>query len=299
MVVKIMDKKTLKLDSVLTASSNIKSFVENNGRLPNYVTIEDQKYSMDHYLYMSSSIIASEGIGTLNRLTLEKDPKYYVNAVKQSDKPVPRTIKADIDKKTFYDMAGRTSNYITKNKKAPSFVSSKYGDVQFQSTVYAWAKILDYYKKNKVMPNYVSLNVAKTSELANYVPVFSLNTGKFTKKVTHGNETFYIPENYKLHEKERYSGHKYYAYTNGNDYICIEFLPGFTLNELLSHHKKDSQYSNIKEKITYNGCTGYTAVYTTTDYVTNVFIFKKNGKTFVIQIDKKLNFKECITKIIG
>ena len=175
-----------KADSILTASSNIKAFVEKNGQLPNYITIENKKYSMDQYLYISSYSISSErgmhplnsdGSVQLSSYTFSTWMKHDIlcygkNEIKKANKPTPRTIKADIDILTVYDMAIRTHNYISKNKKTPNVISSKYGDVQFQTAIYAYAKVLDYYKKNKAMPKYVSLNVAKTSKLAKYMPNF-------------------------------------------------------------------------------------------------------------------------------
>ena len=156
-------------DSVLTASTNIKLFVEKNGQLPNFVVMGNKKYSMEQYLYASSNYIFSAQIGALNKAYLYDDEK---QKVKKSSKPTPRTIKANIDMQTYSNMALRTANFISRNEKAPSVISSKYGDLQFQTAVYGFAKVLDYYKKNKVMPKYVSLNVAKTSKLAKNMPNF-------------------------------------------------------------------------------------------------------------------------------
>jgi hypothetical protein len=50
-------------------------------------------------------------------------------------------------------MATRTSNYISKNKKIPSLIGSKYENMQSKSVVHDYTKILDYYDKNKTIPN--------------------------------------------------------------------------------------------------------------------------------------------------
>jgi len=156
---------TLITDDVLKASTNVKDYVEKNGQLPNYVTITGKKYNMEQYIYINSKLIVGECIGGKKAVTTDFK-KHNIN------KPKITPIKANIDKKTFYDMNGRVTNYMDKNGKAPSHVTSKYGDVQFQAHIYSNAKILDYYKKNKVMPNYVSLNLPKNSKLLNYMPKY-------------------------------------------------------------------------------------------------------------------------------
>ena len=156
---------TLKTSDVLQSSTNIKVFVENNGQLPNYVTITGKKYNMEQYIFISSQLIAGEGIAGNNAVASDFK-KHNIN------KPKIIPIKADIDKKTFYDMNMRVVDYMDKKGKAPAYVTSKYGDVQFQAHIYSNTKILDYYKKNKVMPNYVSLNLTKNSKLLNYMPKY-------------------------------------------------------------------------------------------------------------------------------
>ena len=156
---------TLKTNDVLQSSTNIKVFVEKNGQLPNYVTISGKKYNMEQYMFISSQLIAGEGIAS-NKAVASDFKKHNIS------KPKIIPIKANIDKITFYDMNLRVVDYMNNNGKAPAHVTSKYGDVQFQAHIYANAKILDYYKKNKIMPNYVSLNLSKNSKLLNYMPKY-------------------------------------------------------------------------------------------------------------------------------
>jgi len=161
----------LKTSECLEASTFVKNFVDKEGTLPNYVMIWGEEYSMEEYMYISSNMIAAESKSALKDFTPAlkrvEDGKHVL-----VDKPVITPINANIDKNTFYDMNQRVANYFVNNNKAPSYVSSKYGNVQFQAHIYANSKILDFYKKNKVMPNYVSLNLTKNSELLNYMPEY-------------------------------------------------------------------------------------------------------------------------------
>jgi hypothetical protein len=88
------------------------------------------------------------------------------------DTPKITPINADIDKSTYCDMNKRVVDYIINNNKAPSYVTSKYGNVQFQAHIYSNSKILNYYRDNDVLPNYVSLNLDKNNKILTYLPKF-------------------------------------------------------------------------------------------------------------------------------
>jgi len=156
---------TLNTKDVLQASTNVKAFVEKESQLPNYITITDKKYNMEQYIFISSKLIFSESIGGSKAVTSDFK-KHNIS------KPGITPIKANIDKQTFYTMNRNVVAYMDKNGKAPLYVASKYGNVQFQAHIYSNAKILDYYKKNKIMPNYVSLDLTKNSKLLNYLPKY-------------------------------------------------------------------------------------------------------------------------------
>lgn len=113
--------------------------------MPNYLIklqLKIKKYSMDQYLFISSNFILIQSKG-------KGDSFCYDYEVKKANKPITLIIKANIDKQTFYDMAFRSSKYILTNKITPSLIRFKYGAVQFQTAVYAYAKLIDYSKKNK------------------------------------------------------------------------------------------------------------------------------------------------------
>ena len=155
----------LNKNDCLLASTNVKNFIEKEGRLPNYVTITGKKYSMEQYMYISSQFIPAEGVAGSKAVFID------FKKVKV-DTPKITPIKANIDKTTFYDMNMRVANYFIKNNKAPSYVASKYGNVQYQAHIYANAKILNYYRVNKVMPNFVSLDIGKNSKILSYLPKY-------------------------------------------------------------------------------------------------------------------------------
>jgi len=156
---------TLKITDCLLASTNVKNFTEKNERLPNYVTIAGKNYSMEQYMYISSNLLLAISIAGFNSVAS------VIKKVKV-DTPKITPIKANIDKITFFDMNERVYRFFMENNKAPSYVSSKYGDVQYQAYIYSNSKILNYYRVHKVIPNYVSLNLSKNSRILTYLPKY-------------------------------------------------------------------------------------------------------------------------------
>jgi len=154
---------TLNTNDCLQSSTDLKNFIEREGQLPNYVKISESIYLMEEYMYISSRFIFAICLAGSNAIA--SDFKRV-----GVDNPKITPIKANIDKATFCDMNNRVADYFIQNDRAPSYVSSEYGNVQFQAHIYANAKILDFYKKNKVLPNYVSLNLDANSKILTYLP---------------------------------------------------------------------------------------------------------------------------------
>ena len=137
---------TMNTKTFLNASTNVKNWIEANGKLPAYVTISGKQYSMSIYLGMASNAIASYQINAL------KDILPISNA-KEPLKPYGDNITGTINSSQYYDMAKRTNDFCVKNGRAPSAVGLEKADMNYQTTVYLFSKILDHYNKNNTMPS--------------------------------------------------------------------------------------------------------------------------------------------------
>ena len=155
----------LSQSAIFEASKVVKSYVVKNGKLPNSVTISDIKFSMPEYQYLVSRAIALKYSKSSSSVTI-------IWNVKNPSKPSGSNIKKTISKSRYYDLAKRTYKFISKNKKAPNYINSKYGKIQYQTAIFGLAKVAAYISShNKVPPN-LSLNVKKNSKLNKYKPNF-------------------------------------------------------------------------------------------------------------------------------
>lgn len=151
--------KNVDTKSVLAASTTVKNYIESQNKLPNFITIDNKNYTMPCFMYIISNLISSHGLTALNA----KTP--VIENISKPDSPSGNSINAKISPADYYDISNRISVYITKYNKAPNFVNSKYGKIQYQTAIYGLVKILDYYNKNKVFPTSLTLNIKNTHKI--------------------------------------------------------------------------------------------------------------------------------------
>ncbi|MGL6298634.1 MAG: transglutaminase-like domain-containing protein, partial [Methanobacteriaceae archaeon] len=158
---------SLSHSSILSGASSVSTYVKKNGKLPNSITINKYKFSMPEFLYLLTK--ATENTYKNNKNSIEV--KYDINNPKKASGA--NIIKKYFTKADYYDTAKRLSSYITKYKEAPNFASTKIGKMQYQTLIYSYAQILDYYKKYKKLPTKQLVNVKTTSALNKNLPKYT------------------------------------------------------------------------------------------------------------------------------
>ena len=144
-IITVVDKITLK--EIITASQNVKKFIENNGELPNTVKIGSVTYSTAEYVYLACQ-------ATIN---LKNNVKTDIN-IKQVNSPT--NPKAASNLGNLYDYLSVAKSIVnTCNSKGimPDSVSSNIGTIGYNGLVYAIARTVAFYGDNGIMPNYVTI----------------------------------------------------------------------------------------------------------------------------------------------
>ncbi|GLI12531.1 hypothetical protein MARBORIA2_16210 [Methanobrevibacter arboriphilus] len=155
---------------VLSASKNLKTYIEKNKKLPNYITIGNCKYSMEEYMSISSATIVYKNKKSKSNIVV----KYGVKSPKS---PTGSSISGKLTKKQYSTYASNVNRYINKYNIAPNYASTKLGKIKFQTFIYGNSKILAWSKDNKgILPNTLTLKVSKTHSMNRYVPKFPKNT---------------------------------------------------------------------------------------------------------------------------
>ena len=184
-----------------TASSGVKNYTAIHGHLPGYVYISGKNVTTPSFL----------NIVTTYTVELSKSTKTPVTITSVSKPITPSGPATGMLKKTEYvTIANNIKNYINLHKVAPNYASSSLGHIRYESLVYMYSRIINYYQNNNMLPNYVGVNyiagvdskgviisssidkvapkVSSTSSLNNSVGISLTSpiTIKFTENITSG-----------------------------------------------------------------------------------------------------------------
>ncbi|MGB9979555.1 Ig-like domain-containing protein [Methanobacterium sp.] len=170
-------------DQVINASSVVKSYVETNHTLPNTVNVGGNQVSMPQFLELSTTALLNINSNSNAPIALGN----YNSAAAPSENITSR----NITKTEYLDIANRVKSYIDFNGQAPNYATqTSTGDtIRFESMVYMYSKILNYYKTNNVLPNYVSVNAWSTISTTNSANVIGSTSYGYVEKKVYGNQS--------------------------------------------------------------------------------------------------------------
>ena len=129
------------------AASRVKTSYETNKKLPNYVTIRNVQVTMPQFLNLLSTDIIQTSQGSTKSIPLKN--------VETPSNPTGTTKGGILQKTEYINLAKETKNTIDTTGKAPNNVKTSIGQIKFQTLVYIFAKVMNFYKNNDRLPNYV------------------------------------------------------------------------------------------------------------------------------------------------
>ena len=168
------------------AAGVVKNTVETKNSLPPNVTIGNTKVSNSQFLYLLTT--ATKNIANNNKTAINlKSVSYPTNP--------SETVKSGTLNKTQYiTIASSINTYIKSNGKLPNYVNTALGTMKYESLIYIYSKILNYYNTYKVLPNTVSVkswySLTNPSTLGN--PAHLNGTAKFSSTLLGKNSLGYV-----------------------------------------------------------------------------------------------------------
>ena len=143
------------ITQVSTAAASVKSYIETNHKLPNYVTIGTSQITMPQFLQLLVTSLLQINSGTNTAM--------IIGSIKSPTSPTGSYMYGNVYKTEYISIAQSIKSYINSNGVAPNYSSSSLGNIQYESLVYIYSKILNYYKTNGVLPNYVLVDSSVTN----------------------------------------------------------------------------------------------------------------------------------------
>ncbi len=161
---------TVTLKQILTASSNLKSYIDTYCSLPSSVSVGGNSINTAQYFKLACDAIIDLNDGnsnstyTVESVSMPSSPsdavsssfKIYVTKYKGSSMSGSRHYDSYTDmseRNSEFMEDGIATNYCEYEKSRSSTIK-----VGFENLVYSWAKILNYYNENGSLPNYVTVD---------------------------------------------------------------------------------------------------------------------------------------------
>ncbi|MGL4670080.1 MAG: transglutaminase-like domain-containing protein [Methanobacteriaceae archaeon] len=245
-------KVSLSQKTIMDSASTLKTYTEKNGKLPNYITIEGEKFSIPEILYLYSKTVTKQYSKKYSSVKI-------IHSVKNPTNPHGTSLNKNISKKEINTIATNTANYISKNKIAPNYAINSFGKIQYQTLVYGFAKVLTVIKTKKTFPNYVNWNVKSTHSMNKYLPIYPQITN--VNKISY-NSSESIEEIIKLSIDSRinspYKGESLVAYlkaaTNcqSNDTAIINLAKNITAKSKTNKEKAVAIFNWVRDNIKYD-----------------------------------------------
>ena len=149
--INVISDKVFTFDHIMTGAKNLRSHVEKNGLLPSAVTVNTIRLDIPTYSYLLSKAIQEVNSGKKGNIAIIDIDSNYTN--NGSTK-----IKADLNKDGYLALINTLINKSATNGKIPSYITTPIGNVSPNLYIFGLSKVLDFYRLNNRLPNYVTLN---------------------------------------------------------------------------------------------------------------------------------------------
>ncbi|MGL6298264.1 MAG: hypothetical protein ACRC1M_03745 [Methanobacteriaceae archaeon] len=166
-VAKTVTKPTkLSQKVIFTGSKSVKNYINKNGKAPNYITMNNYKFSMAEFLYLLTKATTYKYKGSSSDVTI----KYNI---KNPPCPSGANVNGYFKKANYYKVANNIANFITKNNQVPNYASTSLGKMNYQTLLFAYSRIGDYIGTYNKLPSSVQINVKISHSMNRYLPVNS------------------------------------------------------------------------------------------------------------------------------
>ena len=138
------------VDQVNDAASRVKAYVEANHRLPNYVTISGKQVTMPQFLQLSTT--------TLLNIEGNFDASTALKSYGSAPNPAETIKSKNMGQIEYVNIACNVQTFMDVFGKAPNYATSSLGNIRYESLIYTYSQLLNYYSLNNYLPENVAVD---------------------------------------------------------------------------------------------------------------------------------------------
>ncbi len=135
---------------IINAANTLKTYIETNQRLPADVQISNTRLSTAQFLKIMADTISAINMGTAI-------PAFNLN-VKAPLNSSGDLINGNLNQTEYLDIVKKVKSYIESFGTAPGSVTSSKGKIQYESLIYIFSKIINFYGQNERLPGYTEID---------------------------------------------------------------------------------------------------------------------------------------------
>jgi hypothetical protein len=156
---------TFTMSQIAEAGIRVRAWIDANGKLPNFVTIAGIEITMPEMYYLLTKVVVDKyNTGAIGApITI----KYNV---KNPSSPSGVSVSGSLTKAQYSTNAQSIVNFINTNNQAPNFVSTALGNMQYQTSIYMYCRILEVTYNTGAMPATTSISVAISHSMNKNLP---------------------------------------------------------------------------------------------------------------------------------
>lgn len=143
---------TYTVGQICEAAGRVNTFIEANHALPNYVQIGSLQVSMPQFLRLLCN-------GVLQTSTTPIE----IKGVATPENPSEDMHSGNLDKNEYLDLASRIKSFMDSNVMAPNYGSTTLGKIGYESLIYLYSRVMNFYGTNHALPNYAVVYPWSTS----------------------------------------------------------------------------------------------------------------------------------------
>ncbi len=138
------------VEQVINSSGNVNSYIEINHTLPGNTNVGENQVTMPQYLKLSTTAV----------LNINASSNATIPIISYSSAPSPseNITSINVSKAEYLNIASRVKSYMDTNGRAPNYASTSTGTIRYESLIYMYSQILNSYKINGVLPDYITVN---------------------------------------------------------------------------------------------------------------------------------------------
>ena len=148
-ILRIPAYKTASITQITTTAAIVKAYIEKNKKLPSNVTLNGVKWGIPTFFHLLLNCLSKVSKGYTGSIEIKvfRLPLYSSETL----------ISGNMIKNDYLSLATNIRNFMDVNGAAPKYMDIKLGKIRYESLIYMYSRIINYYGVNKVLPSNVMI----------------------------------------------------------------------------------------------------------------------------------------------